>query len=148
MKFLEARTNDGKVLTAGYETYDPKAKQFCQDHLEREVARYNQDLITATKKPYQLAQELSEQRKRRCQVCGQQTLVEQANRMRTYGGIFWTDSKPSHYMRCTNCDNEQEIREVPSHLLEEEAKHKIKSAIKRTKKNLPMSDEDNKETIQ
>lgn len=104
--------------------YELGAKGYASEKLDREQARYDEALETVALGLNGLVYEMERTHLRledikqvTCSNCGQQALMERKNRMRVFGGLFWTDSEPSPYKRCANCGHDQEHNPFrPPHL--------------------------------
>lgn len=112
MNVVDRRIGD-KVVAVSYED---GYKDYAIKKLDEEQAFYESqkklvedglDVIIADMELLQIKTEDIKQSK--CGRCGMQTLKERRGRMRVFGGLFWTDSKPSPYKHCTNCGHDQEL---------------------------------------
>lgn len=135
-----SKQHKGKLFGVSYE---PGHKKYAQESLDRHIAEYDEDLRVASLEVYQLADELKAKWDNRCPNCNGEGNITRVNRMRVYGGLFWTDSEPSPYKVCTNCGEQFEKRNTPSTYFESRAKVMIDRAKRNTQRtDLQPSDKD------
>lgn len=111
---LSRKIGDANVMMS-YDEFHKDAKKWAGQKLDEEQARFEAALETIAVGVDGLVEELERTHLRledikenTCAKCGLQTLKERKNRMRVFGGLFWTDSKPSPYKHCANCGHDQE----------------------------------------
>lgn len=136
---LTRKIGDANVMMS-YEEFHKDAKKWAVQKLDEEQARFEAALETIAIGIDGLVEELERTHLRledikenTCIRCGLQTLKERKNRMRVFGGLFWTNSEPSPYKRCANCGHDQETATFhPPHLesIRRQAEHRIELAHK------------------
>lgn len=109
--FIERQIGDKRMLLR----YEPGHKKYAQERLDKEEAEYLDACEVSQMDVTTLANELEGQgiqleaiRQETCAKCGSRSLKERRGRMRVFGGLFWTDSKPSPYKHCELCGHDQE----------------------------------------
>lgn len=133
-----ARKIGDMTVTLRYDKYHPDARKYANEKLDKEQAAYEEALeVVGNGLNYMVEQlerthlRLEDIRQNTCSNCGLQTLKERRNRMRVFGGLFWTNSEPSPYKRCSNCGHDQEHNQFhPPHLesIKRQAERRIENA--------------------
>lgn len=111
MSFVERRIGDKVVVV----NYAPGSRDYAVKRLDEEQAAFEEALNTIglgidilVDQIIRTHERLENVRQNTCAKCGHQTLRERRDRMRVFGGLFYTDSEPSPYKHCTNCGHDQE----------------------------------------
>lgn len=136
---LTRKIGDASV-TIAYDRFHKDAKKWAGEKLDKEQAAYEEALeVVENGLDYMVDQlerthlRLEDIKQNTCSNCGLQTLKERKNRMRVFGGLFWTNSEPSPYKRCVNCGYDQEHNQFrPPHLesIRRQAERRIENAHK------------------
>jgi len=95
--------------------YEPGGKEYAVKRLDEDEARYLDACETVELDVATLVNELEgvhlqheDIKQETCAKCGSRALKERRGRMRVFGRLFWTDSKPSPYKHCESCGHDQE----------------------------------------
>lgn len=96
-------------------SYGPGAKKYAEKKLDIEESEYMEacavadmsviELVDKYRRTHEMLEGIKQDT---CSNCGMRTLKERKNRMRVFGGLFWTDSQVAPYKHCTNCGHDQE----------------------------------------
>lgn len=145
--FIERQIGDKRMVMR----YEPGHKEYAQERLDKQEAEYldacevsQMDVMTLANELEGQGIQLEEIKQETCAKCGSRSLKERRGRMRVFGGLFWTDSKPSPYKHCELCGHDQENNpyQLPStetfvfqatHRIERAKKLKAKYELQHTK---------------